>query len=188
MAIPMIERPEPAEYPDYVARYLRLVPDGDVIELLASQMEETAGLLGGISDEKALFRYAPGKWSIKEVVGHVIDSERIFAYRALCFSRQDSTRLPGFDQDQYVPAGRFEARRLADLSRELRLVRQATIAFFAGLDAEMLLRRGTANERTHSVRSIAWIIAGHELHHMDVVRKRYLYTAGISDSLPPAAG
>ena len=173
-------RPEPAEYPAYFERYIRLVPDGDIIETLARQMEESAAFLAGISEERAHFRYAPGKWSIKEVVGHVIDSERIFAYRGLRFARNDRTALPGFDENAYVAVAGFDARPLAELASELRLVRAASIALFRSLDEEALARRGTANDREHVARSVPWIIAGHELHHLDVVRKRYIYTAEVS--------
>ncbi len=180
MSKKMSQRPQASEYPAYFERYIRLVPEGDILEILSSQMEETATILGDLTEDRALFRYAPGKWSIKEIVGHVIDSERVFAYRALCFARGDRTALPGFGEDAYVTAGRFDARALGDLARELRLVRQATIALFAGLHDEALPLTGRANEREQTVRSLPWIIAGHELHHMDVVRKRYLYTAEVS--------
>lgn len=182
MSMTLSQRPRPDEYPAYFERYIRLVPDGDIIATLESQMEESAALLSGISEERARFRYAPGKWSIKEVLGHVIDSERVFAYRGLCFARNDRTPLPGFDQDPYVAAARFDARPLAALASDLKLVRAASIALFASLDEEALVRCGTANDRTHSVRSMPWIIAGHELHHLDVVRKRYLYTAEVTGS------
>jgi hypothetical protein len=174
-------RPEPADYPAYFERYIRLVPDGDILETLARQMEESAAFLAAISDDRARFRYAAGKWSVKEVVGHVIDSERVFAYRGLRFARSDRTPLPGFDENAYVAVAGFDRRPLADLAGELRLVRAASIALFEGLDEAALVRRGLANDREHVARSVPWIIAGHELHHLDVVRKRYLYTAAVAE-------
>lgn len=174
------QRPQPEEYPAYYERYVRLVPDGDIVATLERQMEESAAFLAGIGEERAHFRYAPGKWSIKEVVGHVIDAERVFAYRALRFARNDSTPLPGFDENAYVAVAGFDRRPLTELASELRLVRAASIALFASLDDEALARRGTANDREHIARSVPWIIAGHELHHLDVVRKRYIYTAEVS--------
>src|SRR4029077_5181557 len=119
-------------------------------------------------------RYAPGKWSIKEVIGHVSDAERVFSHRALRFARGDRTRLPGFDEKAYTPAGRFDARPLPDLAAELDAVRHATIALFAGLDSEALARRGPANNKEVSVRALAYIIAGHERHHVGILRERYL--------------
>lgn len=174
-------RPAPPEFPAYFERYIRLVPDGDILETLERQMAESAAFLAGISEERAHFRYAPGKWSVKEVVGHVIDSERVFAYRGLRFARSDSTPLPGFDENAYVAVAGFDARPLGELASELRLVRAASIALFASLDEAALARVGTANDRSHVAGAVPWIIAGHELHHMDVVRKRYLYTAEVAE-------
>ena len=174
MASVNIARPDPSEYVTYFAQYIDKVPDGDVLTLLARQVEETASALAKLSEKAAGFRYAPGKWSIKEIVGHVADTERIFVYRALCFARGEKQSLPGFDENSYVAGARFDARRLADHLAELRAVRAATLAFFSGLDAEELLRRGTANERQYTVRAIPFIVAGHERHHVGVIRERYL--------------
>jgi uncharacterized damage-inducible protein DinB len=145
-----------------------------LLETLERQCVETARLLEKIPESKALYRYAPAKWSIKEVLGHLADSERVFAYRALRFARGDTTPLPGFDEQVYAPAGRFDERSVADLGAELGAVRRATIALFGGLDEEALARRGTANGTEVSVRALAYIIAGHELHHLTVLRERYL--------------
>lgn len=168
------DTPDASEYVPYYGRYIALVPDGDIIAQLERQAEETARLIGGLSAEQAEHRYAPGKWSIKEVVGHVTDAERIFAYRALRFARGDSTPLPGFEENAYVPAGEFGDRSLADLASELRAVRGATLAMFRGLPEPAMTRAGVASDATASVRAIAWITAGHELHHMKLVRERYL--------------
>jgi len=172
--MPAIPRPAPTEYPPLFGRYVDRVPDGDLIATLAGQLGDTLALIEGLADGQADFRYAPGKWSIKDVLGHVADTERIFVYRALCFARGDATPLPGFDEDAYVAGANFAGRRVADLAAELRAVRAATVAFFAGLDEAGLARRGLANNNQYTVRAIAALIAGHELHHRAVVRERYL--------------
>jgi uncharacterized damage-inducible protein DinB len=143
------------------------------LKILEDQGRETQQLLAGVSDAKALHRYAPGKWSVKEVVGHVTDTERVFCYRALRFARADDKPLQGFDENAWVPAGRFDARSLEDLAGELDAVRRATIALLRGLDTEALARRGTANNNPISVRALAWIIAGHERHHVGILHERY---------------
>jgi hypothetical protein len=156
-----IARPTAAEYAPYFGRYIEQVPEGDVLELLRRQVDDTAALVDKLSDRDADFRYADGKWSIKEVLGHVADTERIMVYRALCFARAETAGLPGFDENEYVARAKFAGRKLADLLAEFRLVRAATVPFFAGLDGEELMRRGTANNRAYSVRSLAYIVAGH---------------------------
>lgn len=156
-------------YGDYVAR----VPDGDIVAVLEGQIGETLRMLGGITEAAADRAYAPGKWTIKEVVGHVVDSERVFGQRALRFARGDTTELPGFDQDPYVLAGGFAARSLRDLADELAAVRRATVLLFRGLPAEAWGRRGVASGHEVSVRALASIIAGHELHHRAILRERY---------------
>lgn len=168
-----IPRPAAAEYDPYYGRYIEKVPEGDLLRTLEAQGRETQALLAGLSDAKALHRYAAGKWSIKEVIGHVADTERVYAYRALRFARADATALPGFDENAWVPAGSFDARSVADLAAELDAVRRATLALFRGLDAAALGRRGTANDAAVTVRAIAWIIAGHERHHVALLHERY---------------
>jgi len=169
-----IPRPDATEYAPYYGTYVGKVPDGDLLELLERQRRETQNLLAGLSDTQALHRYAPGKWSIKEVVGHLMDSERVFCYRALRFARADEKPLQGFDDKAWVPAGSFDARPLADLAAELDAVRRATIALFGGFDAAALARKGTANNNEVTVRALAWIVAGHERHHVAILRERYL--------------
>ena len=173
MTAAAIPRPAAAEYDPYYGRYIDKVPEGDLLRTLEDQARETQSLLAGLSDAKALHRYAPGKWSIKEVIGHVADTERVYSYRALRFARADATALPGFDENAWVPAGNFDARPLADLAAELDAVRRTTLALFRGLDAAALARRGTANDAAVSVRAIAWIIAGHERHHVALLHERY---------------
>jgi hypothetical protein len=166
-------RPAPTEYAPFHARYIDLVPQGDVFAILAQQREDALAVLAKIPEAKGNVRYAPGKWSIKEVVGHIIDSERIFAYRALRFGRNDATPLPGFEQDDYVRSGNFDACSLHDLAEELGLVRQATVAMLRHFGSDVWDRRGTANKAEVSVRALAYIIAGHERHHMDILRTKY---------------
>lgn len=167
------DRPGPDEYFDYYATYVGLVPLGDLVEILASQTAGTLDLLDQARDI-ADHAYAPGKWTVKQVVGHLADVERVMVSRALRFARGDTQPLPGFDENAYVPAGRFEARTLTSLAAELRTVRAATVAFFDGLPAEAWTRRGSANGHEVSVRALACIIAGHELHHCAILRDRYL--------------
>lgn len=170
----MIEFPNEGEFAPFYARYVARVPKGDVLKTLATQISDTASLLRSLPEERSRFRYAPDKWSIREVVGHMIDAERIFDHRALSIARGDPTPLPGFDENVYARASRSDARTLAELTSELELVRQSTVALFSSFDAEMVNRRGTANNVEVTVRALAFIIAGHERHHVDVLRSRYL--------------
>ena len=174
MSSSRIARPAADEYAPYFGRYIEQVGDGDVLDGLRRQVDDTAALVGKLGDRDADFRYADGKWSIKEVIGHMADTERIMVYRALCFARGETASLPGFDENEYVAHAKFAGRALADLLAEFRLVRAATVALFAGLDAEELERRGTANNRPYSVRSLVYIIAGHERHHAKILAERYL--------------
>ena len=169
-----VDRPDETEYAPYFGRYVSLVPGGDILESLGRQSDETLALLRGIAEPQASYRYAPGKWSIKELVGHMIDSERIFAYRALCFARNDKSPLTGYDQDQYNDNASFDDYPLSELASEFEHVRRASILLFKHLDAEAWQRRGTANDSEVSVRALVHIIAGHELHHVGVLRKLYL--------------
>lgn len=174
MSFTSIARPGVDEYAPYFATYVERIGDGDVLEVLRRQVGETATLLAGLSERDAEYRYAEGKWSIKEVVGHVADTERVMVYRAVCFARGEQAPLPGFDENEYVRHAKFGARTLAELVAEFRAVRAATIPFFAGLDAEELRRRGRANDRPYSVRAVAFIVAGHERHHRTILEERYL--------------
>ncbi len=170
---PKIGRPGADEHIEFYGRYIRLVPGDDVMPALRGQIGETLRLVSGLPEERALHRYAAGKWSVKQVLGHLADAERVFSYRALRFARADATPLAGFDENAYVPAGAFDARPLDDLVEEYRVVRQASIALFGSLDQEAQLRRGKANDAPVSARALAWIIAGHELHHRALLRERY---------------
>jgi hypothetical protein len=172
-----IGRPDETEYDPYYGKYVSLVPAGDVVAVLGSQIEETLALLRSVPEERARFRYAPGKWSVKELVGHLIDTERIFSYRALRFARDDRTPLPGYEQDDYVRGGSFDAVPLDELAAEFASVRRATVFLFKHLDEGAWARRGLASDSEVSVRALAYIIAGHELHHRRVLRDRYLNPA-----------
>jgi hypothetical protein len=141
---------------------------------LERQHAETQTLLGGLSEEQGASRYEPGKWSVKELVGHLIDTERILSYRLLRIARGDRTPIEGFDQDPYVANSNAGARTLRSLASEFGHVRAATLALVRGLDDAAWSRRGTANENEVTVRALAHIIAGHELHHIRILRERYL--------------
>jgi DinB family protein len=174
MTAAITTRPESSEYPPYAEGYNSRVPSGDIVGTLSRQLEETLALIKSIPDARKDWRYAEGKWSVKELLGHVIDGERIFAYRALRFGRGDSTPLSGFEQDDYVRGGGFSERSLSDLAEEYEHVRRSTISLFANFDAEAWSRRGSANDSEVSVRALAFIIAGHERHHVEILRTRYL--------------
>jgi hypothetical protein len=175
-----VGKPEETEYLPYFGRYISLIQDGDILAALDKQLPETLGLLQSIPESQAGFRYAPGKWSIKELVGHMIDSERIFAYRALCFARNDQTPVPGYEQDDYIREASFDDCALTDLAAEFASVRQSSLFLFKHLSKAAWTRRGTANDSEVSVRALAYIIAGHELHHREVLRSKYLQSAGAS--------
>lgn len=174
MPFALSERPDTTEYAPAYSGYVAHVPDGDVLELLAAQIADTTALLRSTGEAFAGHRYAPGKWSVRELVGHLCDTERIMAYRALRIARADTTPLPGFEQDDYVAAARFEARTLSDLISEFESIRAATLSLFRSLDDTALRRRGVASGYDVSARALAFIIAGHERHHMSVLRSRYL--------------
>jgi len=169
-----MHRPDPTEYAPYFGKYITLVQGNDAVAALDSQLKETLSFLGGLSDAQGDLRYAPDKWSIKEVIGHISDTERIFAYRALRFARHDRTPLSSFDENSYVAHSNLASRRLAEITEEFELVRKANLHFFKSLDGEMWVRRGIANENEASVRALAYMIAGHELHHLEIIRSRYL--------------
>jgi uncharacterized damage-inducible protein DinB len=169
-----IARPGPDEYVPHFATYISKVPDGDLLETLERQWEELGCLLEELDDDAADFRYAEGKWSVKELLGHLLDSERIFAYRLLCIARGEQTPLPGFDENAYVAHGGFGARPLEALLEEYDLIRGSTLALLRGLDEASFDRRGTSNKNPVTVRALAWILAGHELHHMSILKERYL--------------
>lgn len=169
----MIARPNSGEFKPYFSRYIDLVPDGDLLALLETQHRATQKMLAPLTPQQAMHRYAPGKWSVTEVIGHLSDTERIFAYRALRFARNDTTALSGFDENYYVPAGCFDERSLGDVAAEFATVRASTLALFRGLGADSFERSGSADGQPITVRALAYIIAGHEKHHVDILKSRY---------------
>lgn len=168
-----IPRPNPDEHIAYYGKYIALVPDGDLVTLLESEIENTVALLRRTPLNRADFAYGPGKWTVKEVVGHLTDVERVMGFRALWFARRDAQPLPGFDENAWVPSGNFGDRSLADLTEEFQAVRHATLALARGLEPDSLTRRGTANGAEISVRALLYIIAGHERHHVALFKERY---------------
>jgi DinB superfamily len=169
-----MNKPDSKEYAPYFEKYISLVPEGEIVVTLGKQIESTLSLVRGLSAAQGDLRYAPGKWSVKEVIGHLIDAERIFAYRALRFARRDATPLPGFDENSFVDNAGFGSRSLADLAEEFEHTRKSNLYLFKSLDADSSLRLGTASDNNISVRAIAYIIAGHELHHVGILQSRYL--------------
>ena len=167
-----ISKPAAPEFNPYYQKYINLVGD-DALAALRAGGASTPRLLSGVSEPQAMFRYAPGKWSVKEVLGHIIDGERVFSYRALRIAREDTTPMPGYDENPWVTAGRFDRRTLPELLTEYVAVRAATVALMSTFEEEDLVRMGTANEQPVSVRALAHIIAGHELHHVGLLRERY---------------
>ncbi|MBJ8078104.1 DinB family protein [Bacillus cereus group sp. N12] len=169
----MQKRPGTNEYNPYYSTYIKLVPDGDIIHILEQQMKETNLLLKDISDSEGHFRYAPNKWSIKEVIGHIADTERIMAYRLLSIARGETAELPGYNDDMYVLRAAFDKQSMQDLLTNLTVVRQSTVHLLKSLDKDAWLKRGIANNSEVTVRALANIIAGHELHHRQIIKVRY---------------
>lgn len=170
-----IEKPGEGEYAPYAIRYIGLLPDdGLVLQHLENNLKSTSDLILSLPEEKLTSRYAAGKWTIKEVLVHVVDDERIYAYRALRFARNDRTELPGFDQDDYAVHSGANGRDVEDILREFAAVRRATISLFNGLGREALVRAGVADGKVMSVRAAAYHIAGHEMRHLNIIKERYL--------------
>lgn len=173
--MPVIQKPSPGEYAPYTLAYIDLVPDdGKVLDHLQTAMQTTRDLIQPQSPALLVYRFAPNEWTIKEILVHVIDTERIMAYRALRFARNDTTILAGFDQDEYVANSRANQRSIGDILDEYTAVRHATLAFFQSLDELTWLRTGQSNNHPMSVRAAAYVIAGHELHHLKSINENYL--------------
>ena len=166
-------RPSNDEYDSYYAAYVDRVESDNIVEVLRLQQADTESVLMNLQEEQADYRYEPDKWSVKQVVGHLSDTERVFTYRALCIARGESNSLPGMDQDRYVSGADFDSRKIESLAEEFSSVRSATISFFENLEPDGWIRSGIANQVPVSVRSLAFIIAGHESHHMAILRERY---------------
>ena len=173
-ANPMQRRPHSDEYADFYRPYIMEAPDGPIMATLDAQRNDLARVTADASPDRERYRYAPGKWSVREMVGHLIDSERMFAMRALAFARGDRAHYPGFDENEYAAASDADERVLAELVEEWDAVRHATVLLFKGLPDAAWDRRGHASGCEFSVRSMAWITAGHTQHHLGVLRERYL--------------
>jgi DinB family protein len=166
-------RPDSSEYTPYHAAYVSAVPDGDILGILRTSGDELDAMFASVAEERGGYRYADGKWSIREVIGHIIDGERVLGYRALRAARGDTTPLAGYDAEAYIEPARSDERSLADLRAELRAVRESTRCFFASLPREAWDRSGVTGERAISVRALAYVIVGHAIHHMRVLADRY---------------
>jgi len=166
-------RPDADEYAPYYHTYIEKVDGDHPVAALARQTLRAFAVYDAIDPGKAGYRYAPDKWSVQEVIGHVTDAERVFAFRALWFARGDTNPLPGFDENAWVPAASFGQVALADVVHALRTQREATLSMLRTFDAGAWTRRGTANGKVMSVRALAFVIAGHEAHHLGVLRERY---------------
>lgn len=170
--------PRESEYAPYYQSYIARVTEEEILPVLRAQLDELDVLLNRVAPERESYRYAEGKWSIREVVGHLIDAERVFGYRTFCIARGERNSLPGFDEKEYMLAAPYDRIVLEDLLSELRLVRLANMAMLRNLDEEAWMRIGTANDNQVSVRALAFIMAGHVRHHMSVLRERYQVDAG----------
>jgi uncharacterized damage-inducible protein DinB len=169
-----MNKPGPEEYVPFYATYISKVGSGDIIEILEEQMQSTYQLAKSLPADKASYAYAPGKWTIKQVWGHMADTERVMAYRLLRFARNDSSELQGFDQDDYMANSRFDERTLDDLAEEFKTLRQANLYLLRNLNDEEKKRGGLANGNHVTVNALLYIIAGHEHHHIQVLKERYL--------------
>ena len=170
----IVPKPKSEAYNSYFKNYIDVVASEELYKELVSNLSLTATLLSSVSEEQAGYRYQPDKWSVKELLGHIIDCERIFNYRALTFAREPGAVLPGFDHDAYVRSSQSDARKLSDMLDELRLVRHATIRLFQSFEGEVWDHGGIANGNALTVRACAYIICGHELHHIHILKERYL--------------
>jgi hypothetical protein len=170
----MINKPQPGDYPPYYDRYYAQLPEVPVMDLLEQQAAELHGLVAGLSEEQAEKAYAAEKWNAKQVLGHLMDTERVMLYRALCISRGEEQPLPGFDENNYVARAAFTKRPLSSLLAEYEVVRQHSLVFFRNLEAEAFRRRGVANNSPMTVYALLAMIVGHERHHLNLFKERYL--------------
>jgi hypothetical protein len=166
-------RPNKNDYAPYYEGYISLVEGNDIFKILVSQSIKTQEVLNSFPKAMGDFTYQPGKWTVKQVIGHLIDAERVMAYRAMCIARDEKQSLPGFDQDDYVKAGNFNKRDLFDLVYDFRLLRESNMLLAKGLDKEIFTKRGVANNNEVTVLALFYIIAGHEKHHMNILVDRY---------------
>jgi hypothetical protein len=167
-------RPDATEFSSYYGRYVAAVPEGDIIDVLRRDRDEWQALIAELPEARGGDRYAADKWTIRQVIGHVSDAERVFSYRAFRIARADKTPLASFDQDEYVKTAGSDHRTLSSLAAELLAVRESTLALFVSLPEEAWTRTGTASDNPVSVRALAYITAGHAQHHLKILREKYL--------------
>ena len=166
-------RPDSTEYAPFYAGYIELVPEEDVLSAIETQSSETQKVLSSLDEARASYRYAEGKWSVKEMFGHITDGERVFGYRALCISRGEEQPLPGFDEKTYTSNANYDSWKIGDLAEQYALVRRANIVMFRNLPADAWARSGIASNNPVTVRALAYMMVGHERHHLRVLRERY---------------
>ena len=170
----MISKPQPGEYAPWSAGYIAKVPNGPILEILEYLRDSTYSFFSRMTAEQADYAYAEGKWTIKEVLAHMIDAERVFSFRAFCFSRGEQQPLPGFSQDDYIRHANIETRTIKDLAGEFKAVRESTLYVFNSLTDEQAKMIGTASDHPMSVRALVYMTAGHELYHLDMLKERYI--------------
>ncbi|QKJ31397.1 DinB family protein [Mucilaginibacter mali] len=170
----MIAKPQAGEYAHFYQTYVSLVDTDNITALLSQLQDSTFNFFNNLPADKADYAYAEGKWTIKQLLGHLIDAERVFAFRLLCFSRGDKNNLPGFDENSYVDNGGFGNRTLAHLAEEFKAARHSNVLMLQGISDEQSILMGNANNYPISVRALAYIMAGHELHHLRIIKERYL--------------
>lgn len=170
----MITQPQPDEFAPFYAGYVARADEGDILQTLTQLKESTYSYFTAIAAEKENYAYAPGKWTIKQVLNHMIDTERVFAFRLLCFARQDSNAMPGFDENAYAACADVSTRSLKDLATEFKALREANLYLYRSVSPQQSLYIGIASGKAISVRALLYIIAGHELHHLSILKERYL--------------
>jgi hypothetical protein len=170
----MLRRPDTSEYAPYFIPFVQLVPEGSLIDIYERQTESALALLQAVDEERQLFRYAEGKWTLKEVLGHIIDSDRIFSYRILRVGRGDPTALPGFDENLFTAGSNYNDRPWSDLLKEYEAVHRSTLCLYRGLANEAWTRQGTVSQVETTARALAYAGLGHELRHVETIRTKYL--------------
>jgi uncharacterized damage-inducible protein DinB len=170
----MLKRPDLEEFPVYMRSYVQLIPEGDIIQILNGQIVSTQEIFSAVTEKQAEYRYAEGKWTLSEVLGHLTDTERIMNYRILRIARGDKSPLMGFDENEYVQEASFNERTIADLLEDYQNVRRATISLLKGMPQKSFQNKGNANGFEVTVETIAYMIAGHELHHIKIIQEKYL--------------
>ena len=176
----IVAKPQAGEYAPFAEKYISLIAEGDIVAILEQQRRNLVLLLSGRDEVDGDFRYATDKWTVKQVLGHINDTERIFAYRALRIARGDKTPLAGFEQDDYVRDGGHNQCTLSDLIEDFIAVRRASVSLFRNLQEDAWMRRGVANNHEFSVRALAYMVAGHELHHTRILSEKYFSVAAVA--------